>query len=124
MGGASTCAHRLVRTAKRLRILGLEPRILRLLTRTRTRAISNRDQAWDYVDHFLVSPAVAPTTVNLRFQDAMSSKAKLRTYASSLYQVGSWERRPKSSWPEQLEGSGYERDERRERWLTRVAAVV
>jgi hypothetical protein len=37
---------------------------------------------------------VADTAVNLRFHHAMSSKAKLRTYASFLYQAGSW-RRPR-----------------------------
>ena len=37
---------------------------------------------------------VAETAVNLRFHHAMSSKAKLRTYASFLYQAGSW-RRPR-----------------------------
>jgi hypothetical protein len=37
---------------------------------------------------------VASTAVNLRFHHAMSSKAKLRTYASFLYQAGSW-RRPR-----------------------------
>src|SRR5262249_59122953 len=35
---------------------------------------------------------VAETAVNLRFHHAMSSKAKLRTYASFLYQAGSWGR--------------------------------
>ena len=35
---------------------------------------------------------VAETAVNLRFHHAMSSKAKLRTYASFLYQAGSWSR--------------------------------
>jgi hypothetical protein len=35
---------------------------------------------------------VAQTAVNLRFHHAMSSKAKLRTYASFLYQAGSWKR--------------------------------
>ena len=34
----------------------------------------------------------AQTAVNLRFHHAMSSKAKLRTYASFLYQAGSWKR--------------------------------
>src|ERR1700745_2865364 len=33
---------------------------------------------------------VAETAVNLRFHHAMSSKAKLRTFASFLYQAGSW----------------------------------
>ena len=33
---------------------------------------------------------VAETAVNLRLHHAMSSKAKLRTYASFLYQAGSW----------------------------------
>ena len=37
---------------------------------------------------------VAEAAVNLRFHHAMSSKAKLRTYASFLYQAGSW-RRPR-----------------------------
>ena len=37
---------------------------------------------------------VAETAVNLRFHHAMSSKAKLRTYASFLYQARSW-RRPR-----------------------------
>jgi len=37
---------------------------------------------------------VAETAVNLRLHHAMSSKAKLRTYASFLYQAGSW-RRPR-----------------------------
>ena len=37
---------------------------------------------------------VAETAVNLRFHHAMSSKAKLRIYASFLYQAGSW-RRPR-----------------------------
>ena len=37
---------------------------------------------------------VAETAVNLRFHHAMSSKAKLRTYVSFLYQAGSW-RRPR-----------------------------
>jgi hypothetical protein len=37
---------------------------------------------------------VVETAVNLRFHHAMSSKAKLRTYASLLYQAGSW-RRPR-----------------------------
>ena len=36
----------------------------------------------------------AETAVNLRFYHAMSSKAKLRTYVSFLYQAGSW-RRPR-----------------------------
>ena len=35
---------------------------------------------------------VEETAVNLRFHHAMSSKAKLRTYASFLYQAGSWGR--------------------------------
>jgi hypothetical protein len=35
---------------------------------------------------------VAETAVNLRFHHAMSSKAKLRTYASFRYQAGSWGR--------------------------------
>src|SRR5262245_25467965 len=35
---------------------------------------------------------VAETAVNLRFHHAMSSKAKLRTFASFLYQAGSWKR--------------------------------
>ena len=35
---------------------------------------------------------VAEAAVNLRFHHAMSSKAKLRTYASFLYQAGSWKR--------------------------------
>ena len=35
---------------------------------------------------------VAKTAVNLRFHHAMSSKAKLRTFASFLYQAGSWKR--------------------------------
>lgn len=35
---------------------------------------------------------VAETAVNLRFHHAMSSKPKLRTYASFLYQAGSWKR--------------------------------
>jgi hypothetical protein len=33
---------------------------------------------------------VAETAVNLRFHHAMSSQAKLRTYASFMYQAGSW----------------------------------
>jgi hypothetical protein len=37
---------------------------------------------------------VADTAVNLRFHHALSSKAKLRTYTSFLYQAGSW-RRPR-----------------------------
>jgi hypothetical protein len=37
---------------------------------------------------------VAETAVNLRFYHAMSSKPKLRTYVSFLYQAGSW-RRPR-----------------------------
>lgn len=37
---------------------------------------------------------VAETAVNLRFHHALSSKPKLRTYASFLYQAGSW-RRPR-----------------------------
>ena len=37
---------------------------------------------------------VAEAAVNLRFHHAMSSTAKLRTYASFLYQAGSW-RRPR-----------------------------
>jgi hypothetical protein len=35
---------------------------------------------------------VAETAVNLRFHHAMSSKAKLRTYATFRYQAGSWGR--------------------------------
>src|SRR5260221_5578197 len=35
---------------------------------------------------------VAETAVNLRFHHAVSSKGKLRTYASFLYQAGSWGR--------------------------------
>src|SRR5246500_5518189 len=35
---------------------------------------------------------VAETAVNLRFHHAMSSKAKLRTFASFFYQAGSWKR--------------------------------
>jgi len=35
---------------------------------------------------------VAETAVNLRLHHAMSSKAKLRTFASFLYQAGSWKR--------------------------------
>src|SRR5262245_33344832 len=35
---------------------------------------------------------VAETAVNLRFHHAMSSKVKLRTFASFLYQAGSWKR--------------------------------
>jgi hypothetical protein len=35
---------------------------------------------------------VAETAVNLRFHHAMSSQAKLRTYASFMYQAGSWKR--------------------------------
>jgi len=37
---------------------------------------------------------VAETALNLRFHHAMSSKAKLRTFASFMYQAGSW-RRPR-----------------------------
>src|SRR5919197_1207097 len=37
---------------------------------------------------------VAEVATNLRFHHAISSKAKLRTYASFLYQAGSW-RRPR-----------------------------
>ena len=37
---------------------------------------------------------VAEAAVNLRFHHAMSSEPKLRTYASFLYQAGSW-RRPR-----------------------------
>ena len=37
-----------------------------------------------------VDALVAETAVNLRFHHAMSSKAKLRTYAGFLYQAGSW----------------------------------
>ena len=37
---------------------------------------------------------MAETAVNLRFYHAMSSKPKLRTYVSFLYQAGSW-RRPR-----------------------------
>ena len=39
---------------------------------------------------------VAETAVNLRFHHAMSSKAKLRTYANFLYQAGSWK------WPRKV----------------------
>ena len=35
---------------------------------------------------------VAETAVNLRFHHAMSSKPKLRTFASFMYQAGSWKR--------------------------------
>ena len=35
---------------------------------------------------------VAEVAVNLRFHHAMSSKAKLRTFASFMYQAGSWKR--------------------------------
>jgi hypothetical protein len=35
---------------------------------------------------------VAETALNLRFHHAMSSKAKLRTFASFMYQAGSWKR--------------------------------
>jgi hypothetical protein len=35
---------------------------------------------------------VVDTAVNLRFHHALSSKAKLRTYTSFLYQAGSWKR--------------------------------
>ena len=37
---------------------------------------------------------MAEAAVNLRSHHAMSSKAKLRTYARFLYQAGSW-RRPR-----------------------------
>src|SRR4249919_1724997 len=50
----------------------------------------------DYIFGLAGNPAldalVAETAVNLRFHHAMSSKAKLRTYASFLYQAGSWSR--------------------------------
>jgi hypothetical protein len=35
---------------------------------------------------------VAETATNLRFHHALSSKPKLRTYASFMYQAGSWKR--------------------------------
>jgi hypothetical protein len=49
---------------------------------------------------FLVSPAMPRSmpswprwwSINLRFHHAMRSKAKLRTFASFLYQAGSWKR--------------------------------
>ena len=41
---------------------------------------------------------VAEVATNLRFHHAMSSKPKLRTYASFTYQAGSW-KRPRRSWP-------------------------
>lgn len=54
------------------------------------------DHDSDYIFGLAGNPVldalVAETAVNLRFHHAMSSKAKLRTYASFLYQAGSWKR--------------------------------
>jgi hypothetical protein len=54
------------------------------------------DHDADYIFGFAGNAAldalVAETAVNLRFHHAMSSKGKLRTYASFLYQAGSWGR--------------------------------
>ena len=41
---------------------------------------------------------MAEVAVNLRFHHAMSSKPKLRTFASFMYQAGSWKRSRAKSW--------------------------
>jgi hypothetical protein len=54
----------------------------------------------------------AEAALNLRFHHAMSSTAKLRTYASFLYQAGSWSR-PRSlgrkTWRDEAERQGHGR---------------
>ena len=40
----------------------------------------------------MLDALVAETATNLRFHHALSSKPKLRTYASFMYQAGSWKR--------------------------------
>ena len=58
---------------------------------------------------------VAETAVNLRFHHAMSSKAKLRTYASFLYQAGSWKR---------PDGDDYEHDFQRAQYDARHIRTI
>jgi hypothetical protein len=50
------------------------------------------DYIFGLVGNAALDALVAETAVNLRFHHAMSRKAKLRTYASFLYQAGSWGR--------------------------------
>ena len=55
-----------------------------------------RDHDADYIfglaGNAVLDALVAETATNLRFHHALSSKPKLRTYASFMYQAGSWKR--------------------------------
>jgi hypothetical protein len=53
---------------------------------------NDADYIFGLAGNAVLDALVAETAVNLRFHHAMSSKAKLRTFASFLYQAGSWKR--------------------------------
>ena len=50
------------------------------------------DYIFGLAGNAVLDALVAETATNLRFHHALSSKPKLRTYASFMYQAGSWKR--------------------------------
>ena len=53
---------------------------------------NDADYIFGLAGNAVLDALVAETADNLRFHHAMSSEAKLRTYASFMYQAGSWKR--------------------------------
>src|SRR5580765_2390690 len=53
---------------------------------------NDADYIFGLAGNAVLDALVAETATNLRFHHALSSKPKLRTYASFMYQAGSWKR--------------------------------
>ena len=58
---------------------------------------NDSDYIFGLAGNAVLDALVAETADYLRFHHAMSSKAKLRTFASFMYQAGSW-KRPRKVW--------------------------